>query len=186
MKRFLLPLTLILGTLAAEDYDINLKDPVFSNGTVSTDQGGIISNPGLRIQARHIEYTNKVEDGVTIRKISAEGDLLLEFEGRVFTGKKLTYDLITKTGTMYDGRTSTEYYYLGGEEIELLEDGSFSIKNAYLTTVESQDTWWEIRSARIDINNKGLLTAKNIKFNFFDVPVFWIPSFKLNTKVVKE
>src|SRR6202043_1689497 len=118
MKRFLLPITLILGSLAAEDYDINLKDPVFSNGTVSTDQGGIISNPGLRIQARHIEYTNRVEDGVAIRKISAEGDLLFEFEGRVFTAKKLTYDLISKTGTMIDGRTATEFYYVGGEEIE--------------------------------------------------------------------
>jgi hypothetical protein len=186
MKRFLLPLTLILGSLAAEDYDINLKDPVFSNGTISTDQGGIISNPGLRIQARHIEYTNKVEDGVTIRKILAEGDLLLEFEGRVFTAKKLTYDLITKTGTMIDARTATEFYYVGGEEIELQADGSFWVKNGYLTTVESQDAWWEIRSAHIDINSNGLLTAKNIKFEFFNFPVFWIPSFKLNTKVVKD
>jgi hypothetical protein len=187
MKRFLLPLTLILGSLAAEDYDINLKDPVFSNGTISTDQGGIISNPGLRIQARHIEYTNKTEDGVAIRKISAEGDLLVEFEGRVFTGKKLSYDLITKTGTMLDARTSTEFYYIGGEEIELQEDGSFSVNNGYLTTVESRDSWWwEIRSAHIDINNRGLLTAKNIKFKYYDVPVFWIPSFKLNTKVVKD
>ncbi len=180
-------ITLILGCLAAEDYDINLKDPVFSNGTISTDQGGIISNPGLRIQARHIEYTNRVEDGVAIRKISAEGDLLVEFEGRVFTGKKLSYDLITKTGTMLDARTSTEFYYVGGEEIELQEDGSFWVKNGYLTTVESRDSWWwEIRSTRIDINNRGLLTAKNIKFKFFDVPVFWVPSFKLNTKVVKD
>jgi hypothetical protein len=186
MKRFLLPLTLILGSLAAEDYDINLKDPVFSNGTISTDQGGIISNPGLRIQARHIEYTNKIEDGVAIRKISAEGDLLLEFEGRVFTAKKLTYDLITKTGTMIDARTATEFYYVGGDEIELQADGSFWVKNGYLTTVESQDAWWEIRSARIDINSNGLLTAKNIKFKYYDVPVFWIPSFKLNTKVVKD
>jgi len=186
MKRFLLPLTLVLGVLFAEDYNINLKDPVFSNGTISTDKGGVISNPGLRIQARHIEYTNKVEGDVPVRKITAEGDLLVELEGRVFTGKKLSYDLVTKTGTMSDGRTATEFYYIGGEEIELLSDGSFSVNNAYLTTVESQDAWWEIQSAHIDINSKGMLTAKNIKFKFYNVPVFWIPSFKLNTHVVKD
>ncbi len=186
MKRFLLPLTLVLGCLFAEDYDINLKDPVFTNGTISTDQGGIISNSELRIQARHIEYTNRIENGVAIRKISAEGDLLLEYNGRIFIGKKLEYDLLTKTGTMLEGRTSTDYWYVGGDEIELLADGSFWISNAYLTTVESQDTWWEIHSSRIDINNKSLLSAKNIKFKFFNIPVFWIPAFKFDMKVVKD
>src|SRR5271169_2455128 len=99
MKRWLIPLTLALATSFAEDYNINLKDPVFTNGTISTDQGGIISNSELRIQARHIEYTNRVENGTAIKKIIAEGDLLLEYNGRIFIGKKLEYDLITKTGT---------------------------------------------------------------------------------------
>lgn len=186
MKRFLIPLTLFLGTLAAEDYDINLKDPVFTNGTISTDQGGIISNNELRIQARHIEYTNRIENGVAIKKIIAEGDLLLEYNGRIFIGKKLEYNLLTKTGTMLEGRTSTDYWYVGGDEIELQADGSFWISNAYLTTVESQDAWWEVRSSRIDINEKSLLSAKNIKFKFFDIPVFWIPSFKFDLKMVKD
>jgi hypothetical protein len=198
MKRFLLPITLAVSCLCAEDetlqgdncipteYTINLKDPVFTNGTISTDQGGIISNSELRIQARHIEYTNRIENGVAIRKITAEGDLLLEYNGRIFIGKKLEYDLLTKTGTMLEGRTSTDYWFVGGDEIELLPDGSFWISNAYLTTVESQDAWWELRSGKIDINSNSLLSAKNIKIKFFNIPVFWIPSFKFDLKMVKD
>jgi hypothetical protein len=185
MKRWLLA-TLALSSACAEDYNINLKDPVFTQGTISTEQGGIISSDNLRIQARHIEYTNKVENGTAIKKISAEGDLLLEYNGRVFVGKKLDYDLIAKKGTMYEARTATDYWFVGGDEIELQEDGSFWITNAYLTTVEGQNAWWELRSGHINISNKSLLRAKNIKINFFNFPVFWFPSFKFDLKLIKE
>ena len=186
MNKWLLATSLACAYAFAEEYQINLKDPVFSHGTISTDQGGIISGEDLRIQARHIEYTNRVENGVAVKKIFAEGDILLEYKGRIFIGKKLEYDLAGKTGLMVEGRTFTDYWFVGGDEIELLPDGNFLISNAYLTTVENQDAWWELRSSRIDITNKSLLSANNIKFNFFDVPLFWLPKFKFNLKVVKE
>jgi hypothetical protein len=179
-------LTLACVTAFADEYSINLKDPVFTNGTLSTEHGGIITGKDLRIQARHIEYVNRVENGVAIKKISAEGDLLLEHGGRIFIGKKLQYDLGEKIGTMVEGRTSTDYWFVGGDEIELLPNGNFWVSNAYLTTVEGQNAWWELRSSHIDISNKSLLTANNIKFNFFDVPFFWLPHFKFNLKVIKE
>jgi hypothetical protein len=186
MKRWLIPLTLALATSFAEDYNINLKDPVFTQGTISTDQGGVISNAELRIQARHIEYTNRVENGIATKKVVAEGDLLLEYNGRIFIGRRLEYDLITKTGTMLEGRTSTDYWFVGGDEIELQADGSFWISNAYLTTVEGQGAWWELRSSKININSNSLLSAKNIKIKFFNIPIFWFPSFKFDLKLIKD
>jgi hypothetical protein len=70
MKRFLLPLTLIFASLVAEEPQMNLRDPVFTNGMISTDQGGIISlPPHLRIQARHIQYTNRIEKGWRLKKL---------------------------------------------------------------------------------------------------------------------
>jgi hypothetical protein len=186
MKRWLLPFTLSLAYLCSEDYNINLKDPVFTHGTISTDQGGIICGSQLRIQAQKIEYTNKVENGIAVKKVVAEGDLLLEYNGRIFVGRKLEYDLVTKTGVMFDGRTTTDYWFIGGDEIELLPDGSFWVEDAYLTTVESQDAWWELRSSKIDITSKSFLSAKNIKIRFFDIPIFWFPSFKIDLKLLKE
>ena len=177
---------MVLASLFGDDYTIDLKDPIFSHGTISTDQGGIIAGPQLRIQAQHIEYTNKIENGTAIRKVTAEGDLLLEHNGQIFVGKKLDYDLINKTGLMLEGRTSTDYWFVGGNEIELLADGSFWIEGAYLTTVESQDAWWELRSSKIDVSNQSLLSARNIKIRFFDIPIFWFPSFKFDLKLLKE
>ncbi len=189
MKRLLFSVTLALSCVIAEEYTINLKDPVFTNGVLSTEQGGVISGSDFRIQAQKIEYVNRVENGMAIKKITAEGDLLLEKKGRIFVGKKLEYNLAEKTGKMIDGKTTTDYWFIGGDEIELLADGSFWISNAYLTTVEGGEPWWELSSGQIDVSDQSVMTAKNIKIKFFEVPVFWFPKFKLNLnwgKKVKE
>ena len=57
---------------------------------------------------------------------------------------------------MKKGRTSTEYWFIGGDEIELMPDGSFWVSRAYLTTVESNEPWWQISSSKIDINDDSL------------------------------
>lgn len=172
--------------IEAQELTINLKDPVFSHGVITTEKGGIIESKTMRIQAEKIEYTNRIEEGRPVKKIVAEGNLLMEYEGRAFVGRKLEYDFIAKTGTLWDGRTSTDYWFIGGDEIELQPDGSFLITNAFLTTVEGQDNWWELRSSHIGVSKKNLLSAKNIRFRFFKLPVFWLPSFNINLKWLKD
>ncbi|MBP7075056.1 MAG: LPS-assembly protein LptD [Rhabdochlamydiaceae bacterium] len=185
-KLFLLSLICFALPLLAEEYDVQLKNPLFSGGTISSDEGGVICGPGIRIQAQNISYTHKTENGLQIKKVHAKGDLLLEYEGKIFVGEELDYDLGSKTGIMKKGRTSTDYWFVGGDEIELLPDGSFWVTHAYLTTVESQDPWWQIHSSKIDVSDESLLRAKNIKVRFFDIPVFWLPSFKFDLKLIKD
>ena len=145
-----------------EEVSINLKDPVFSHGVISTDQGGIITAANIRIQAQKISYFNKIENGVAVKKVVAEGDILLERGDGIFVGSKLEYDFISHTGTLWDGRTCTDFWFLGGDEIFLESDGSFTVTNAFLTTVEGQDNWWELKSSKLGISSNNLLSAKNI------------------------
>jgi hypothetical protein len=170
----------------ADEIQINLKEPVFSQGVIKTDQGGIITAEGIRIQAQKIEYTNKIENGHRILKIVAEGDLMMEFGERAFVGQKLEYDFVTKTGTLWQGKTYVDIWFLGGDRIDLKEDGSYVIYNAFVTTCESQDNTWEINSESVKITKDHLLSANNIRFRFFKVPVFWLPSFKSNLKFFSD
>ena len=173
-------------SLLTQELTIDLKNPVFSQGVITTDEGGVISGQGLRIQAMHIDYTNKIENGVRVQKIFAEGDLLLEYAGRAFVGSKLEYDFITKTGTLWDGKTFIDIWFLGGDKIELKEDGTFYVFNAYVTTCEEQDNAWEIAAKRVKITKERLMSANNIRFQFFKVPLFWLPSFKSNLKAFTD
>jgi hypothetical protein len=195
MRRIALALTLVSASFAfgeetppspVHELKVNLKDPEFHQGVIKTSKGGIIESEGMRIQAQNLEYLNRTENGLPVKKVIAEGNLLLEYAGRAFVGRKLEYDFVTKKGTLWDGRTATDFWFIGGDEIELEPDGSLRLNNAYVTTVEGQDQWWELRSSSIDINDKNMLAAQGIKFNFFRIPVLWLPSFKINMKFLKD
>src|SRR5882724_2471171 len=43
---------------------IDLKKPVFSHGVITTEEGGVVTGQGIRIQAQKIEYTNKIVGGL--------------------------------------------------------------------------------------------------------------------------
>ncbi len=172
--------------LAEKEFTVNLKDPTFSQGTITTDQGGVITSENMRVQAQKISYTNRIEQGLPVQKIVAEGDLLMEYGNRAFVGKRLEYDFISKTGTLWDGKTFVDLWFLGGERIDLKEDGSYFIYNAYITTCESQENTWEINAGMVSITKEHLLTANNIRFRFVKLPVFWLPSFKSNLKVFTD
>lgn len=187
----LLALSLVAGRHlhaddSLQDFTVDLKDPVFSQGVVSTDKGGVIIGDGLRIQAQKISYSNRIENGVRMHAISAEGDLLLQYGEQAFVGKRLEYDFVTRTGTIYEGKTYVDVWFLGGDKILLQEDGSYYIYNGYLTTSESQNPIWELHAGKVKITDDNQLRAKDIRLNFVELPFFWIPSLRANLKMFKD
>lgn len=165
---------------------VDLKNPEFSKGVITTVDGGVITGQGIRIQAQKIEYTNKIENGLRVQKIVAEGDLMMEYANRAFVGRKLDYDFVKKTGTLLDGKTFVDIWFLGGDRIDLKEDGSFYISNAFITTCEDQENTWEINAKSVKITQEKLLAAKNIRLRFFKVPLLWLPAFKSNLKAFSD
>lgn len=188
-KWYCLSLLLLTAFLYADekvDLTVNLKDPVFSQGVIQTDQGGVITGEGIRIQAQRISYTDRIENGVHVKKVLAEGDLMLEYNGQVFVGSQLEFDFTRRSGTLLEGRTFVDLWFIGGQKIELSEDGSYYIYGAYITTSENQDHTWDIKAGAVKITKDRLLSADNIKFRFVKIPIFWLPSLKSNLKVFKD
>src|ERR1700722_5346619 len=170
----------------SQELVIDLKNPVFTHGVITTQEGGVITGEGMRIQAKKIEYTNKIENGIRVQKIVAEEDLMMEYANRAFVGSRLEYDFLRKTGTLYNGKTFVDIWFLGGDKIELKEDGTFFISNAFVTTCEDQENTWEINAKTVKITEDKFLSARNIRFRFFKVPLFWLPSFKSNLKAISD
>jgi hypothetical protein len=170
----------------AQEFEVNLKNPTFSNGVITTEEGGTVSAPNMKIQARKITYTNRIENGIAVQKIEAEGDLLMEYGERAFVGKKLEYNFITKTGSIWEAKTYVDVWFLGGERIDLAEDGTFLFYNAYITTCESQGGGWDIHAHSMTITKQHLLSAKNIQLRLGKLPIFWFPRVKANLNFMKD
>lgn len=187
---YLIPIFLLcMCGYAAEDaaqqssvngIQVDLREPVYSEGTLSTDKGGVITGPDLRIQAKNISYTRKNEKGACVHSLIAEGDLTIEFGDYILVGQRLEYDFNENTGLVYDGRTMVEPWYMGGETIRLCSDGSYVIYNAFITTSENRITSWQISSKEATLREGRLLNAKDVQFRFFKIPLLWVPSFNAN------
>ncbi len=172
--------TFILLPLTLFGYGVDLREPVYEEGVLRTDKGGIITGPNLRIQAIRMAYTRKTG----VENVEAEGDLMVECGEYVFAGSRIEYDLISRSGILYEGRTGVEPWFLGGKEIHLLADGSYKIFDGYATTSENIDLDWEIGSEEALLEEKKYLTTKNVYFKFVKLPLFWLPSFKINLDVI--
>lgn len=165
----------------AEEIVVDLKNPTYRDGTLHTVDGGVIKSEEMRVQAREIRYTRRGDE----HRIVAEGDLLVQYKGRVFVGRRLEYDFKEESGVVYEGKSSLGEWFVGADEIEL-EAGTYSARDAFITTCENKDSSWDLRAGKITVRDETKVETNNICFRLFKVPVLWMPSFRINMEKFKE
>jgi len=174
----------ILQKGAQGEITVDLREPLYVDGVLSTDKGGVISASQIRIQAQHLRYTRKNIDNQSIWTIEGEGDLIVEFGDYLFVGEKLYYDFQAKEGIIYDGKTALEPWFLGGEKLELRPDGSYIIYNGYVTTSENDQPDWGIYAEVVHVEKERYLKAQQIRFKTFNYTVLWVPSLSANLDLI--
>lgn len=165
-----------------DDIIVDLLDPLYENGILSTVNGGVLRGNGIRIQARRITYTRDLNSDCPVVKVHCEGDLLINYNDYVLAGDSLEYDFLTNTGVIEQGRTSIPPWQIGGERIFLHDQGNITICNGYLKTSEGRDENWEVLSPKITVFKNRILSARSVSIRFSDVPIFWFPTMKLDLK----
>lgn len=159
---------------------VDLREPLYTDGVLSTEKGGLITASQLRIQALNLRYTRKVIDSKPVWTIEAEGDLIVEFGEYAFVGDKLFYDFQTKEGVIYNGKTAVEPWYFGGEILELKPDGSYIIYNGYVTTSEKDQPDWGIYSKLVRVEKDRYMSANQVHVRMFNFTVLWVPALRAN------
>ncbi|MCE5316962.1 MAG: hypothetical protein LLG04_06315, partial [Parachlamydia sp.] len=172
--------------LFSQGIKVDLREPHFSEGVLSTEKGGVITAPDMRIQAQKIEYTRKTVEGKSICTLVAEGDLIVEFGHYLFVGSRLEFDFQTRRGLISDGRSSVEPWFFGGKSIELCPDGTYVILDGYITTSENIDPDWQISIHEATITQDLELTARKIAFSVEDIPIFQWPTYSMNLSEIGE
>lgn len=170
-------------SLNAEDESpqitLDLKEPCYQDGVISTDQGGVITGPKVRIQANQIRYVRKKGDN-PLFYVEAEGNLMVQFGLYAFVGKKIEFDFINNSGTLYDARSNVEPWFFGGQIIRLCPDGSYHIEQAYITTSESEVPEWKMVAKEACLIDSHLLKAHNLYIEFGKIPLLFVPRFSMD------
>lgn len=159
---------------------VDLREPLYSDGILSTEQGGVIKGPQIRIQAQKIRYTRRTVDEASLWTIEAEGSLIIEFGEYVFTGEQLFYDFNKRSGEIIGGKTAVDPWFFGGELLKLQPDRSVHIINGYATTSERDVPDWGIYSDSIEINKEREVRATDVSFRAFHFTIMKLPILRAN------
>ena len=95
---------------------VDLIDPLYENGTLTTVNGGILTATNLRIQAQKITYVRKLDDENPTFTVFCEGNILIDYLDWVLVGDSLSYDFLTHKGYLINGRTAVPPWYIGGRK----------------------------------------------------------------------
>src|ERR1700722_9912588 len=117
-----LPLPSPLCTLE-ESVVVDLIDPIYENGTLTTEKGGVLTAPYLRIQAEKITYIRKLDEDPPLFTVACEGNLLIDYKEWVLVGDSLFYDFLNHKGFIINGRLSDPPWYIAGREFVLADEG---------------------------------------------------------------
>ena len=162
---------------------VHLNEPTYEAGILSTTKGGEILGPKFRLQAQNITYTKK-KDGV--HKVEASCFVMVDFGDYVFVGDSLEYDFETGVGVIYNGRTAEIPWYIGGEVIDLLADGSYLVHKAFITTSENLHSEWKLEADTVHLTKAKTIEAKRLIFRLMKAPLLWLPKLKLNLESLTD
>ncbi len=157
--------------------NVQLNEPTYIDGVMSTDKGGIITGQGLYIQAKNISYTRKTRSGALLHTIEANEQLYLVYKGKTYRGAKIHVDIVTGAIKIWDGCTRNGDWYVGGKEIEIPKEGAIVVHDAYMSTSENQRNDWSIEAQKLTIEQEKSIQAENVSFRFEKFPLFWLPSY---------
>ncbi|MCH9626687.1 MAG: hypothetical protein S4CHLAM2_03150 [Chlamydiales bacterium] len=163
-----------------ENVVVDLRNPLYEGGILSTDEGGILTAPHFRVQAQKLVYTRNLDCDPPVFTVQCEDNLLIDYRQWTLVGDYLYYDFITHTGFLINGKTAQPPWYVGGEEILLLDSGNLTALNSYLTTSEGGKPDIVIRSPTITLTPNKVVTADNINVWASKLPLFWFPKVKLD------
>lgn len=177
----------VIEKVLAEGIVVDLRDPTLSNGVLSTDKGGVIKGPNIRIQAQKIIFIRQDSSEKELgNRVEAEGDLIIEFGNYIFVGDRLEYDFTFHTGVLYGAHSGLAPWFVGGEEIYLYEDESFHIKNGFITTSDNVCPDWYIETDDASFYDYRYLQAKPVRFRVLGNTLFWLPSLSLDLQSIAE
>lgn len=128
--------------------DLKFKNPTYQNGKIYTNDGGIIKGDNFWIQSKKLSYTKK-ETGSEI--IEAEQDFVLNYEGKIFLGDRIYFDVLARKGVIENGKIFIHNFSIFCKKITLNDDKTLDLYDVMVTTSSDDNIFWKMDSSHIHL-----------------------------------
>jgi len=124
----------------------------------------------------------------TTNRALAEGNVYLKSGQDILEGKKLSFDVVTKTGTMDDGKMflSQNHFYIKGDKIEKRGEADYRLENATVTACDGEKPDWSIACRQLDLTVDGYGSISHGRLSAGALPIFYTPYLIFPAKTTRQ
>ncbi|RPJ42349.1 MAG: LPS-assembly protein LptD, partial [Deltaproteobacteria bacterium] len=165
----------------------------------------------VRIQADQVSYDHKDEayvaegkveifqgdrklsaDRVTLsgktNEVEASGNVILVQGEDILRSERIKVDLDTSLGIIVRGTLflKKQHFYLRGEEIERIGEGTYRIRKGSLTTCDGDWPDWRFTSREIVVTLEDYAAIEGATFEIKNVPVLYFPYLLFPVKAQRQ
>lgn len=107
--------------------------------------------------------------------VYAKGNLVVHYQGNVWTGEEVRYDFKTGIGDFGEFIAQKDPYTIIARDSERLSPQMMKLEGILLTTCEPDNPEYSVRAASATLEDGNILRAKHIRFQLGPVPFFYFP-----------
>ena len=191
----------LLFIFSSPSFSQNLKDLVEDQSgdtpwNISADSIFYDDQASLSVAKGHVTIergdTRLFADSIRYDPVAmtaqAEGNVLLVTGSDQLVCQRMTIDLNTETGTLYDGSVflSDGHFYIKGDKIEKTGADSYQAEKATVTTCDGKRPDWKLTTRKLNITVEGYGKATHAALWAKSIPVFYTPFIAFPVKIKRQ
>ncbi len=120
-------------------------------------------------------YADYAQYNSTTHDVELRGHVRIYRDLSLYVADSGVYNTETKKIRAISGRTESEPYFLGGENVNSISENAYSIRDGTFTTHDSSKPDFHLRARKIRIYEKDRVIMQYVTAYIGNVPVFWWP-----------
>lgn len=111
-------------------------------------------------------------------EVYARGNIVISHGGNTWRGEEARYNFRTGAGDFGAFTAYVPPFHITAEDSRVISTNLVELGGVMMTTCEPERPEYSVRASRATLEGGNLLRAKNVRFHFGPVPIFWFPYVK--------
>ncbi len=162
---------------AAERIDYYIQDrqtDLLKNSSVAYEDAELTAGKIRVMWNENLLYAYP-DDTTTTDSLDSSWPQMVQQGREPFTGKEMIYNIKTRRGRIYDGRTHMDDGYYYGENIKKKGKKTFYINDGVYTTCDKVEPHFHFQSQKMKMIQKDKIFARPIVMYIHDIPLLALP-----------
>ncbi|RJP29047.1 MAG: LPS-assembly protein LptD [Candidatus Omnitrophota bacterium] len=186
ISKVLLTILCLLVFSGASAEEAKDNKPVIVNADVleyATEKNEVVASGNVSITYKGSKLTcDKITVDTVTKDAVAEGNVRLDDKQGTVEGKKIIYNLDSKTGVIMDAEFRSNPYFGKAARVDKPSEKEFIALDGYASSCSFDNPHYRIKSGKINVFPDDKIQTKNDVFLIGKIPIMYLPRFNHSLK----